>query len=98
MAFLDLSKLFDAVMQRIILLRKSNDYGIRECALKLRKNHLNNTLQSYLLNGTKSDYLQLNIGVLHGTILDVFILRSAIEILCQEVEPKTNTYLKVVIT
>ena len=67
-AFLDLSKAFDTIDHKILLL-KLEKYGIRGIALEFFKNYLSNRKQFVCMNGIKSSTLELNIGVPQGSNL-----------------------------
>ena len=66
--FFDLSKAFDT-LNHTILLDKLNHYGIKHCPLKLLESYLSNTLQYVEHDNIKSDYIPINTGVPHGSIL-----------------------------
>lgn len=66
--FLDLAKAFDTVDHNI-LLEKLYRYGIRGKAQILISSYLKNRLQKVRVNGTYSEYEELNTGVPQGTIL-----------------------------
>ena len=66
--FLDLSKAFDTV-DRGILIKKLEHYGIRGEPLELLKNYLTNRKQYTLVNGCMSQELNIDIGVPQGSVL-----------------------------
>jgi hypothetical protein len=66
--FLDLKKAFD-VCSHEILLKKLQKMGIRGNTYNWFKNYLSNRSQFVDINGNKSDYLNINISVIQGSIL-----------------------------
>ena len=66
--FLDLSKAFDTV-DRNILIKKLDHYGIRGPPLELLKSYLTNRKQFTMVNGKKSSQFSIDIGVPQGSIL-----------------------------
>lgn len=66
--FLDLAKAFDTVDHKL-LLAKLERYGIRGKAWSLIKSYLENRKHLVSINGTKSSYLTLKIGVPQGSVL-----------------------------
>ena len=66
--FIDLSKAFDCINHKI-LFAKLEHIGIRDTALKLIMSYMRNRKQLVDVNGSKSDYLEISIGVPQGSIL-----------------------------
>ncbi len=66
--FLDLSKAFDKVWHKG-LLYKLKQIGITGKLLKWIESYLSNQNQSVVINGIKSDVLQLSAGVPQGSVL-----------------------------
>ena len=70
--YLDFSKAFDKVNHNI-LLKKMKNLGIKRKLLKLIKSFLKNRNQSVLVNGFKSDPVQVVSGVPQGTVLGLIL-------------------------
>ena len=68
MAFLELSKAFDSVPHKRLLL-KINCYGIDDPLLTWLDNFLNNRQQRVAIRGTYSDWSMVKSGVPRGTII-----------------------------
>ena len=66
--YLDLSKAFDTV-DKTILLKKLEHFGIRGIGLKLLENYLTNRKQCVMLDGVLSEVLPINCGVPQGSNL-----------------------------
>ena len=66
--YLDLSKSFDTV-DRTILLKKLEHYGIRGIGLRLIENYLSNRKQCVIIDGVLSDILSIDLGVPQGSNL-----------------------------
>ena len=66
---LDLSAAFDTVDHHILLNRMENRLGIKENALKWFKSYLSDRSQYVIINGTKSNYVNLECGVPQGSVL-----------------------------
>ena len=73
--FLDLSKAFDTVDNKI-LLSKLDHYGIRGSAFNLLKSYLTDRKQYVQIGKHKSEHLQINCGVPQGSVIGplLFIL------------------------
>ena len=67
-AFLDLSKAFDSINNKI-LLRRLENIGFDELATNLTENYMSERFQRIVLNGSESDWINLKRGVPQGTIL-----------------------------
>lgn len=67
-AFADLAKAFDS-LDRHLLLKKLDLYGIRGIFLKLLTSYLTDRMQQVILNGTISDTKPIDFGVPQGSIL-----------------------------
>ena len=65
--FLDMSKAFDTISHDI-LLHKLDHYGIRETCKDWFASYLTNRFQYTEILGKKSTYLNINMGVPHGSI------------------------------
>ena len=65
---MDLAKAFDNANHRILLYRLKQ-YGIRENTLNLIKSYLNKRRQIVQGDNSASSLLDINIGVLHGSVL-----------------------------
>ncbi len=70
--FLDLSKAFDTLENRI-LLYKFEHYGVNGISLKLIESYLTNRKQYVEINGSNSDMLSLTTGVPQGSILGTLL-------------------------
>ena len=66
--FLDLSKAFDTLDHRLLLLKLSH-YGIRNIALNLCTSYLTNSKQCVSYDGSYSNLLTISTGVPQGSIL-----------------------------
>ena len=66
--FIDLSKAFDCI-DHSILLAKLEHIGIRDVALNLISSYLSKRKQLVDINGSKSNFLDVTIGVPQGSIL-----------------------------
>jgi len=66
--YLDLSKAFDTV-DRSILLKKLEHFGVRGIGLKLIENYLTNRKQCVMIDGVLSDVLSIDLGVPQGSNL-----------------------------
>ena len=66
--YLDLSKAFDTV-DKSILLKKLEHFGIRGIGLKLLENYLTNRKQCVMIDGLLSDVLSIDCGVPQGSNL-----------------------------
>ena len=66
--YLDLSKAFDTV-DKSILLKKLEHYGIRGIGLTLLENYLTNRKQCVTIDGILSDVLSIDYGVPQGSNL-----------------------------
>ena len=66
--FADLSKAFDSIDHEI-LVHKLKYYGLTDIATNLLKSYLTDRKQYVEINGTKSDYATVEIGVPQGSIL-----------------------------
>ena len=60
-------------MDHNILLDKLDHYGIRGIALKWFHNYLSNRKQYVSIGNSKSHYKYINIGVLQGSVLGLFL-------------------------
>ena len=67
-AFIDIKKAFDSV-NYVILLKKLENYGIRNRTLTLVENYLSKRQQCTLANNVKSECVALKCGVPQGSIL-----------------------------
>ena len=67
-AFIDIKKAFDSV-NYIILIKKLEQYGIRNRSLTLIENYLSKRQQCTVANNTRSSMLSLSCGVPQGSIL-----------------------------
>ena len=67
-SFLDLAKAFDTVDHKILLMKLYN-MGIRGKAHDLIASYLSNRMQSVKMNGHKSEYTEVHMGVPQGSIL-----------------------------
>ena len=66
--YIDFSKAFDTV-NRDILIRKLDRYGIRGIALNLFVSYLNGRKQAVKVGGTISEYREINLGIPQGSVL-----------------------------
>ena len=82
--YLDLSKAFDTV-ERTILLKKLEHYGIHDIGLTLIENYLSNRKQCVLIDGVLSDILSIDLGVPNALTLDhcYFSFMSMTSLECQ---------------
>ncbi len=71
--YLDLSKAFDT-LDHNILTQKLKYYGIKGINLELFQNYLTQRKQYVDFDNTKSDMLNINIGVPQGSILGSLLL------------------------
>ena len=67
-SFLDLAKAFDTVDHNILML-KLYQMGIRGKAYELIASYLSNRKQAVKINGHKSEYIEMSMGVPQGSIL-----------------------------
>ena len=66
--YIDFSKCFDTI-NRAILIRKLELYGVRGIALDLFKSYLSDRYQAVRVNGVISDFRVINTGVPQGSVL-----------------------------
>ena len=66
--YIDFSKCFDT-LNRDILLKKLEIYGIRGIPLQLFKSYLENRYQAVKVNNVISEYMPINVGVPQGSVL-----------------------------
>ena len=66
--YIDFSKCFDT-LNRNILLKKLEIYGIRGIPLDLIRSYLENRYQAVKVNGVISEYMPINVGVPQGSVL-----------------------------
>ena len=66
--FLDLSKAFD-ILSHTVLIEKLKYYGFQAQAINLISSYLSNRKQYVVYNDSKSDLVDINIGVPQGSIL-----------------------------
>ena len=67
--FCDLSKAFDTIDHSILIHKLEHFYGIRGLPLKLLTNYLQDRQQCIVVEGYKSDVLDINRGVPQGSKL-----------------------------
>jgi len=66
--YLDLSRAFDSLDRKILLLKLEN-YGIRGCMLNWLRSYLISRRQYVEIDGIKSDIMEINYGVPQGSVL-----------------------------
>ena len=66
--FLDISKAFDKVWHDGLIFKLKQN-GVSGCLLKLLENYLQNRKQRVSLNGSLSEYSEIEAGVPQGSIL-----------------------------
>ena len=66
--YIDFSKCFDT-LNRKILLKKLEIYGIRGAPFELLKSYLNNRFQAVKVNDVMSEFKLINAGVPQGSVL-----------------------------
>ena len=66
--FIDFSKCFDT-LNRDILIKKLEIYGVRGVPLDLLKSYLENRYQAVKVNNVMSNFMPINVGVPQGSVL-----------------------------
>ena len=89
--FLDISKAFDKVWHKILLL-KLKSYGVEDELLSLLECYLSNRERRVILNGQTSDWTKINSGISQGSVLGPILFLIYINELFDRITSKCNIF------
>jgi hypothetical protein len=89
--FCDISKAFDRVWHKRLLF-KLKQSGISGHLLNWFENYLSGRSQRVVINGSNSDWLSINAGVLQESILDPLLFLIFINDIVQDIDAQINLF------